>query len=590
MSRVITQPRLARAPRRTQSATSFLQSLRWAEGADELIAASGEGDEKRFAKELRRNLRRRFGQKRESASRFSSRYPGSEAIAREVYQRIAEDFEAGAGIPDLASSPARLPALLEGLRRLGAGVKPASLLPLWRATFDGGAAIANSETPATSPLARMLEAEILWASSILFDGLAGTRERRTEARKKILEEFDERTDTDGAPHAELLEVLPAWLASLNRCIAWASAADVRLWSRGFADRFDGLVQAVAILTRPDGRLCLGPDIDVRPTLAESLKRSGLKSDAPASRLIARLGSLGDRSLRTSFAGPLSRSDRKQPPVVQSDWGHLSIARSRWRPEADLLAVSHAGAMPLVEVLALGQPLFGGNWDLRIRLNGADLALDAEWENVSWFSDKDADYVELQCSNSAGVIVCRQALLTRDDHQLVIADAISIPQQPETRVEVEATVPLAPGIIAETCRPLREVRLEAAGLPVRCFPIGLPMESMESAAGSLEASERQIKLRGAGFGGVYLPLVFDWNPGRREAAADWRSLTVTEDRRRLTSGETSAHRLRVGERQLFVYRSLDGSKSMRAVLGHHHGNESIIARFEKGDVEPLVLVE
>jgi hypothetical protein len=117
-----------------------------------------------------------------------------------------------------------------------------------------------------------------------------------------------------------------------------------------------------------------------------------------------------------------------------------------------------------------------------------------------------------------------------------------------------------------------------------------MDRVENAPGAAEIDGKHLTLRCSGLGGVYAPLVFDWNPRRRADPVDWRALTVTEDRRRIGPAEAAGHRLRIGGRQLLIYRGLDGSKAMRAVLGHHHGSESVIARFTDGDVEPLVLVQ
>jgi hypothetical protein len=86
-------------------------------------------------------------------------------------------------------------------------------------------------------------------------------------------------------------------------------------------------------------------------------------------------------------------------------------------------------------------------------------------------------------------------------------------------------------------------------------------------------------------------VFDWHPQRRELPADWRVLTVTEDGRRLSAEAAVGCRIRLGKRQLLVYRNLNASKAKRAVLGHHHDHETVIGRFTAdGEVDPLVLVE
>ena len=89
----------------------------------------------------------------------------------------------------------------------------------------------------------------------------------------------------------------------------------------------------------------------------------------------------------------------------------------------------------------------------------------------------------------------------------------------------------------------------------------------------------------------VPVVIDWNPDREEEPADWAPLTVTEDRRRLTAARAAAHRLRVGRKhQLLLCRRTDDGAAARAVLGHHHDRETLIAAFDrKGNVTPLLMV-
>jgi hypothetical protein len=93
------------------------------------------------------------------------------------------------------------------------------------------------------------------------------------------------------------------------------------------------------------------------------------------------------------------------------------------------------------------------------------------------------------------------------------------------------------------------------------------------------------------GGLYAPVIFDWTPSRKNTDADWRTLTVTESGRKVKTDRASGHRLRIGNQQLLIYRSLAPTEELRTVLGHHTGNETIFGRFDKnGDVTPLLIVE
>lgn len=589
MSRLTTEPLPLRVSTNGAGPTDvdLLRSLRWTDGATPLAAAARRGDATAFARELRRDLVRRFGKKAADAGRLASRFPSHEAEARAVAALFVEPGTSAA-LTGATHSLVGVAALVEGLRRFGGALAPQDLWILWREAWLRSAEAAAGR--GESPLDRVLAAEIDWARGILFAGTAEAKRDAKAGRSALLAEFEARTDTGGTPHADLLPILPAWFASLTRAAGWAKAADLRLWNAEYASRFDGLLRTAAILASPDGRLFHSDGGDVRPVLREAFDRSGWKPDSPVAGLVRRLRRDNISSVPAAESVP-RRPDRKSPPVLQSDWAKLVVSRSRWRPDADAFTITHHGPTPTIEFMACGRVVLSGPWGLRVRVDGDQLEPTADWEAVSWFSDRDADYLELQRPNERGVVVCRQLLLTRGDHQLVVADSVSTPSRPDARLEVEATLPLAPGVASETRRPTRELRLAASDLPLRAFPVGLPTERIEKASGAFDAAGGALVMKGSGAGGVYLPLVLDWHPKRREAIADWRTLTVTEDRRRLGPAEASGHRLRVGDRQLLVYRGLNGSKAKRTMLGYHHGNESVIGRFNgDGDVEPLVLVE
>jgi hypothetical protein len=92
--------------------------------------------------------------------------------------------------------------------------------------------------------------------------------------------------------------------------------------------------------------------------------------------------------------------------------------------------------------------------------------------------------------------------------------------------------------------------------------------------------------------VTMPLALDWHPDRSVAPADWCRLTVTEARRIVGPGEASGFRLRVGRRQVLLYRSLVAPGTSRAVLGLHTWHETVFSRVDpkKCGLQSLVEVE
>ena len=91
--------------------------------------------------------------------------------------------------------------------------------------------------------------------------------------------------------------------------------------------------------------------------------------------------------------------------------------------------------------------------------------------------------------------------------------------------------------------------------------------------------------------MYAPLIIDWNASRRNAAADWRTLTVTEEGGILRPEQASGQRMRVGTDQWLIYRSLINTPEPRSVLGHQTRYESVVGRFNaKGDVKAILEIE
>jgi hypothetical protein len=235
-------------------------------------------------------------------------------------------------------------------------------------------------------------------------------------------------------------------------------------------------------------------------------------------------------------------------------------------------------------------LLEGVWDLEVRVAGQPLALADRWTCTCWFSDKDADYLEIQLLCEGGQQIERQVLLSRREHFALMADVVM--SGGTGAIEYASRLPLVSAVEVEPDRLSRECRLSRGRTRARAFPLALPSERVHSALGSFGAGGAGLQLRQSGIGGLYAPIVIDWHPERRRDYADWRMLTVTELQRVVRADTASAHRLRVGDMQLFVYRSVSKSHAIpRAALGHHTVNETVVGRLDKeGTVVPIVLVE
>lgn len=232
--------------------------------------------------------------------------------------------------------------------------------------------------------------------------------------------------------------------------------------------------------------------------------------------------------------------------------------------------------------------------MEISADGEPVGFGQPLECVLWHSDKDCDYLELQ-SLSEGRVLEFQVLLARQDRYAHLAAKYRGHDAREVGLTQRWSLPASvqPAPESET----REIALrEASAKPVqkvRAFPLSLAQDRWVSSPGQLSVAEHTLELRHVGPGrGAFVPLYLDWNPARRRAPADWRTLTVAQEGRRLSADEAVGHRIRIGlEHHVLVYHALQPSEIGHSVLGHNTRRETMIGLFSDcGNVETIMGVE
>ena len=456
--------------------------------------------------------------------------------------------------------------------------------------------------PSTHPDEHLLlSGELPWQAGLLFADVLGADRWQQAGAQFIRQQLLDCTDETGLPHAGLLDRLPQWLASMFRATLWGQACDVPLWTGSSRRRFEGLLKHVTDWRRDDGQL-------VWPVVAErSVSKASRTRDAFATNLpqVANTVGSGLGVVATAARSGNGRADKRSEvsiaasirPVVQSDgagWAWLRSDRSR---RADSIVARHHGLLPELEFSAFGQQLFRGTWGLDVRFNSQPVVTTGRWECVCWNSDAQADYLELQLELD-GLTIERQVMLSRTEHFALLADAVRFTNP--GRIDFTSHLPLAAIVKSRPDRTTREVCLKATGLSVRVFPLALPQSRVIGTAGGLELTSSMngngevatLALHQAAQGhGLFAPLLFDWSPKRSRVAADWRSLTVTEEMAIVRPDAAAGHRLRLGDKQLLIYHSLAKSAEARAVLGHQTRSETVIGWFTpSGDVQPIMVVE
>ncbi len=499
-------------------------------------------------------------------------------------------------------SPIELLIVLEILLRTGERLSPRLWWRLWRGALTSSLQLhANldsaGEEQSSEDRLVVVRGELPWLAGLVFSNVQGVDVLTQAGRDFLTQRLDDKTDTDGTPHADLLDHLTYWLASLTRSVVWANAFRTDVWDDGTAERFREFVRIAAAMCRADGRMAFGKD-DSPPIveiLTQAVRVAGWKLKSPPVLFVECL----NETLRKRRAEKLptikSKFKEQHAPTAQSDWAHLACLRNNWTPLADSLVLTHDTTFSRLCLNAFGRPVIQGDWSVDIRVNDRPVELQSTWSCTCWFSDADADYVELQQNLADGVRVERQVLLSRTGHFAVLSDSVSADEN--ARVDYEAHLPLANGIDFAADQLTREVVLEQGmgthGNPARSrvFPVALPQHRVDGTPGRFTVDDAGLTLKHAALGGLFVPLVFDWERRRFAAFVDWQALTVTEENRILTSHSAVGYRLRIGNQQLVIYRSLNKGEVPRSVLGLHTASETVIGRFEPtGDITPILQVE
>lgn len=514
--------------------------------------------------------------------------------------------------------PIELLILAEMLPAAGRELSPPLRWTLWRTVLTAGLEFAaNLDEPPGSPVTdeqRLVIAGVLpVALGVLFAGIKGAGTLRKQGAGYLEQQLGEATDTDGTPSAVLVERLPLWLAAFTAARHWSALSSARFWKPETEERFADFVQAAMSMCRADGKLALSNGATPLPSpgneanggvafvLQSAAASAGFRRKSLPMRLlsdVATAKSQGGKKRGPKVPKPSKGKKRKSAtkqsaygrPVAQSDWAKLACLRSGWDVDSDLLVVAHDGELPHLDLSAAGVPILDGAWGIDIAADGHPVELPGEWESVCWFSDRDVDYLEIQAKTKAGILIDRQIALSRKENYACLVD--SVHGAGNVSLEYASRIPLAGDTEPSTDADTREILLSKTGAKVRCFPLSLPCDRVDSAAGEFAVEdESALRLTQRSAGGLVAPIVFDWSKKRRRKPADWRTLTVAEDGRRVGPDAAGGYSLRIGELYLVLYRGLKPTVLGRTLLGLHTRHETVIGNFTKaGEVEAVMLVE
>ena len=534
----------------------------------------------------------------------ASRRPVNKPVmtwSQRVHQLVTE---LTAAVSSAENRPFSLVVALEFLDQSGYRLPAEQFFALWRHTLSEllmWPTMIHADPTVPADVTIVEHGEIPFVGGLVFREIASAANLVKSGRKLMNKELVDKTDTDGTPHADVVRRLSLWLAPFIRATIVADRHEGSLWSDDQRQLLTNVVDRAILLCRPDGRAALtdGLHLDPLPMLTAAAELCGL----------GLVGSTGAylQAVQRAVAGKPPRRGRSEiatMPSNQSDWARFALLRSDWSVDADSVAITHHQPLPQLDVTALGRSLIHGDWTLNLKIGDAIIELAEEWSCVCWQSDPDADYIELQMAGPGKLRVERLVMLSRKERFLIVADSISGVSNTDSsgrtrsaeanrpRIEYESRLSLCDGITGTCEGTTREGRITGHRLKARVFPLGIPQDRVNSTPHELSIQGNQIVLKHVAEGeGLFAPLVFVWHPERTRVDATWRALTVTENGHVVTPDVAVGYRLKLGDFQLLISRSLKKSGYSRACLGHHTFNETVVASFDaNGDVEPILMVE
>lgn len=438
--------------------------------------------------------------------------------------------------------------------------------------------------------------EVLLAVSLLQEPLQGARERRTNAIRTVSRAIDDATDNDGTLKADLARNAEEWLAPIVRVTGWAQAFKADWANQKTTRRWERTLEKAVLLLARDGLLTQMRMFDFdsnRSTAALTVLEHGVRlggfSASSAEALLVRSLSVSPRKAKHSSAafGPL---EKQEACSHESDWAESALLRSGPQPDADVAALDWDQAEPNLHLAALGVEMIGGPWRGRTVVNGVEHQPAGIWVCTCWFVDREVAFAELESGSADGIRHVRHVMLSLLKNYCVITDTVTCPDE-ASDVELTVELPLAPAVEVESNTITRDLLLSRNGVSLRAVPAWLEDDRVYQASGDCRVEDERLILTARNRGGVTLPLVLDWHRKRIHRPADWNRLTVTEERKVQTPRDAAGFRVRIGDLQLMLYRSLRRGATLRAVMGHHTDNETVYARVRKsGEIAPLVMVE
>jgi hypothetical protein len=270
----------------------------------------------------------------------------------------------------------------------------------------------------------------------------------------------------------------------------------------------------------------------------------------------------------------------------SEWAELAVLRADWSARSPYCAATYSRGTFLSEAAIGAHRLWFGSTAPEVRVDGAVLDMQGDWEELCWLSDHDVDFIELEIDLSHGWRLQRQMLVARRDEFFYLADVVLGPHP--GAIDYRLELPLDPQLTPRRQPETSEVAWFADRQLAWAMPLGLSEWTIDSREGRFDGRVLYQTARAAG---LYVPLLIDVSPKRQHKPRTWRQLTVAENLEIQPRDVAVAYRVQVGARQWVIYRALT-KLGNRTFLGQNVVSEFLVSRFdpETGEIEDLIEIE
>ena len=447
--------------------------------------------------------------------------------------------------------------------------------------------------------------EVPWVFSMLFPELKLSRYLRSCSRKKLIQGLRILTDRHGVPRPGYVPELMEMVLSFARCLWLATLHDTRVFPVRMASRWSALLLHVLRLSWEvrDSRLCPGQEL-VKEQSCRSHKKAQKNKSNSTTLSVSFLETTIERTATPELKSTLRILKNGQygtevvPPVsvpspsLCSNVSKMALLRPKWSSTETQLRVRFDRDPCELEWLCRGVPVLSGPWGGRICANGKEISLASQFESVCWVHDDDnLMFLELQQRLDNGIAIERQVVMACDAQFLLLSDVVKAPKGLD--LTYESDVSLCSDWSFSAARDSRLAWIRNSSRQGICvMPLSLPQWKTVRSRGELSANQNRVSLKlKEGQQRLYAPVLWSWRDDLSSLDMTWSPLTVTENRRKVTSETAVGYRIQcTREDQYLVYRSLS-RRGVRALLGYQTNHEFVVGQFgSDGEVTPWLRVD